>query len=152
MSSGGLIITRDFGYVIGAVIAFYIQQQIIFVAPVAMARRKFGIQAPTLYPRDSEIKEKNLSAEQVDEYMRAQRVHQNNQEFLTSYLPLLIVAGLANPLQASYAAAIVWLGRLAVAFGYWQSAKKRSWGSWFHIPELYTLWLAGSAAYNLIKN
>lgn len=145
-----IVITKDYAWIIAAVASFYLQQALLAV-PVAMARSKFKIAAPSFYPRDSEIKERNMSAEDVDEYMRAQRAHQNNQEFLTIYLPLLLVAGLVDPIRASQAAALIWIGRLLSSVGYIKSAKMRAIGGWFHIPELYTVYLVFSGAYSILN-
>ena len=119
-----------YGYVLAVLLAFWVQQAIIFVIPVATQRRKTGIKPPTLYPNDSEIKELKLSPEAVGDYMRAQRVHQNNLEFLLTFLPILLIAGLHNAENVAIAGAIVWLGRLVTAIGYWQSASARSYGAW----------------------
>ena len=93
-------------------------------------RNKTGIKAPTLYPNDSEIKDLKLSPDALGAYMRAQRVHQNNVEFLVIFLPIFLIAGLYNAQNVAIAGAIVWLGRLVTALGYWQSATARSYGAW----------------------
>ena len=54
---------------------------------------KTKILAPTIYPRDSEIKELKLNDKQVGDYMRAQRAHQNNVEFLSGFMAIYILAG-----------------------------------------------------------
>ena len=59
-----------------------ITQQLILLIPVIKMRSETKIQAPTLYPRDSEISKLNLTEEQTDRYLRAQRAHQNNARFL----------------------------------------------------------------------
>lgn len=120
----------DFGYVIAVMLAFWVQQSVIFVIPIASARSNTGIQPPVLYPNDSLIKELKLTDEQVDNYMRAQRVHQNNMEFLCAFMPIFFVAGLYNPMHTAIAGALVWAGRLATAIGYWRSAKLRILGAW----------------------
>jgi uncharacterized membrane protein YecN with MAPEG domain len=121
---------KDFGYVIAVMVAFWIQQQVLFVIPIAMQRSSTKIQPPVIYPNDSLIKELKLTDEQVDAYMRSQRVHQNNMEFLVSFSPIFLVAGLYNPMHTAIAGAIVWLGRLVTAIGYWKAAKLRAAGAW----------------------
>ena len=98
-------------------LALWIQQQLIFAIQVAIARKKSGIQPPTLYPRDSEIKALNLSAKDVDSYMCVQRVHQNNVEFLSCYFPIMILAMLYDPTRAFYASLVVLIGRMVTALG-----------------------------------
>ena len=97
----------------------------IYVKCSTVARKKSGIQAPTLYPRDSEIKALNLSAKQVDSYMCVQRVHQNNVEFLSCYFPIMILAMLGYPTETFYASIVVFLGRMVTAIGYYSGAEKR---------------------------
>ena len=52
-------------------------------------------------------------------------------EFLVTFTPILLLAGLENPMHAAYAGAVVWLGRLVTAIGYWHGANKRSFGGWY---------------------
>jgi uncharacterized MAPEG superfamily protein len=150
MSAVTLELTSEHGYAIAVLLALWFQHNIIFVVKVAMARFKFGIQPPTIYPRDSEIKAANLTQAQVDEYMCAQRVHQNNVEFLSAFFPVMLIAMVENPTHTAYAGAVVWLGRMMTAIGYWGGAKKRVIGGWFHFGELYTVYLAANTAYKLI--
>ena len=147
-----LELTSDHGYAIAVLLAIWFQQQFIFTIKVAMARSKFKIQPPTLYPRDSEVKAAQLTPEQLDEYMCTQRVHQNNVEFLSTYLPVMVIAMMGYPSKTAYAGAVVWLGRMAVALGYWNGAGKRAAGAWFHFGEFYTIYLAAKMAYDLISN
>lgn len=102
----------------------------IFRVIMISRRTATGIKAPVLYPNDSLIKQLNLSPDQVDQYIRTQRVHQNNMEFLTVYFPMLLIAGFENPIHTAIAGAVVFLGRLVTAFGYWRSASARSFGGW----------------------
>ncbi|KAL7543752.1 hypothetical protein ACHAXR_013444 [Thalassiosira sp. AJA248-18] len=145
-------LTQEHGKCIAVLVLLWIQQQLVFAIAVAVARKKSGIDAPTLYPRDSEIKALNLSAEQVDSYMCAQRVHQNNVEFLACYFPIMILAMLGYPSETLYASTVVFLGRMITAVGYYSGAKKRVMGAWFHFGEYYTVYLAGKFAYNLITD
>lgn len=117
---------------------------------VALARKRTGIQPPTLYPRDSEIKALNLSAKDVDSYMCAQRVHQNNVEFLTCFFPVMILAMLDSPTATYQASIVVLVGRMITALGYYSGASKRVLGGFFHFGEFYIVYLAGAFAYKLI--
>jgi len=105
-----------------------------------------------MYPSESEIAELKLSKEDVTEYNCAQRIHQNNVEFLACYFPVMIVAGLAFPMETAYAGSVVLAGRMATAIGYTKDASKRVWGAWFHIGEVYTTFLCGKLAYQLITD
>eukprot|EP00474_Spongospora_subterranea_P008461 CRZ08919.1 hypothetical protein [Spongospora subterranea] len=143
-------IDPEFGYVIAVLIAFYVQQNVIFVAFVVKARMKTKIKAPTLYPRDSEVKALKLTEDNVDYYLRAQRIHQNNIEFMSMFLPVFLMAGIANPIQTAIAGAVVWTFRMAFALGYSKSTGSRSIGAPFHLGELYILYIAGKFAYQLL--
>ena len=123
-------IPAQYGYVIAVFLAFWVQQNVIFVIPIAMQRSKTNIKPPTLYPTDSQIKELKLSEDVVNSYMCTQRVHQNNVEFLSCFLPLMLLAGLFNAEHAAIAGAIVWAGRMVTALGYWKSAGARMYGGW----------------------
>ena len=125
-----ITIPNEYGYVLLVAVAFWIQQALIFVIPVIMQRSATGIKAPVLYPNDKLVSSLKLNEKQVDAYMRAQRVHQNNVEFLVIYFPLFLLASLENPVHAAIAGAVVWLGRLVTAIGYWHSTGARSFGGW----------------------
>ena len=90
-------ISKDYGYVLLIGISLYLAQQLILVIPVIRARSLTKIKAPTLYPRDSEIKKLELKEEDVDYYLRAQRAHQNNVEFMSVFMPLFLIIGLFEP-------------------------------------------------------
>ena len=150
MSAFTLELMSEHGLAIAVLLALWVQQQVIFAIKVTLARKKVGIEAPTLYPRDSEFKAKNLTSAQVDEYMCAQRVHQNNVEFLTAFFPVMLIAMVANPTSNAYAGAVIWLGRMVTALGYWSGANTRVFGAWFHFSELYTGYLAATFVYELI--
>ena len=105
---------------------------------------------PTLYPRDSEIKQLNLSEKDVDSYMCVQRVHQNNVEFLACFFPAMLVAMIGDPTKTFYASIVVLLGRMVTGLGYYGGAPKRNAGGWFHFGEYYVVYLAGKFAYKLI--
>lgn len=145
-------LAEQHGKCIAALVALWIQQQLVFAIAVSVARKKSGIQPPTLYPRDSEIKALKLSPAQVDSYMCVQRMHQNNVEFLSCYFPAMILAMLGYPTETFYASVVVLLGRTVMALGYYTGAKKRVFGGFFHFGEWYTVYLAGRFAYDLITN
>jgi uncharacterized MAPEG superfamily protein len=143
---------KEFGYVVALALAFYIQQQIIFVIPVIGARKKTGIKAPTLYPRDSEIKALSLSDDQVTDYICKQRAHQNNVELMSVFLPLFILAGAMESIPTMhvvYSGLVVFAFRMIYGLGY--SAGLRAYGGFFHLGELYILYLLGNAAYQAMN-
>ena len=144
-------IPAEYGYVIAVALALWFQQAVIFVIPIGMQRMKTKISPPTLYPTDRQIKELALTDQQVDNYMCAQRVHQNNMEFLVVFFPMLLIAGLENAKYTAIAGAAVWLGRLVTAIGYWHGAGKRVIGGWFHFPEFYIIYLVGLLSYKMIS-
>jgi uncharacterized membrane protein YecN with MAPEG domain len=123
-------LTTEYGYVLLVAVAFYLQHQILFIIPVVRQRGATGIKAPVLYPNDKLVSNLKLSESQVDAYMRAQRVHQNNMEFMCVYFPLYLISALENPTHAAAAGAVVWLGRLIGAIGYWHSSSGRIFGAW----------------------
>eukprot|EP00605_Chrysophyceae_sp_TOSAG23-4_P002344 GSChrysophyteH1.ASY1.ANO1.2592.1 assembled CDS len=130
--------SREFGYVVLVAIGFFLQQQLMFVIPVVMARKSTGISTPTLYPRDSEIKDLRLTDEQVRDYMCKQRAHQNNVEFMSVFMPLYCLAG----------GAFILFFRTIGGLGY--SAGYRKYSGFFHLGELFILYLLGKAAYDMI--
>lgn len=144
-------LTAEHGRCIATFVLLWLQQQLVFAIAVALARKKSGIQPPTLYPRDAEIKALNLSSDQVDSYMCVQRMHQNNVEFLSCYFPAMLVAMLGYPAETYHAGVVVLVGRMVMALGYYGGAKKRVFGGFFHFGEYYTIYLAGKFAYDLIQ-
>ena len=95
-----------------------------------MQRKATKISPPTIYPTDSQIKDLKLTPEQVEKYLCAQRVHQNNLEFLAVFLPIFLLAGLHEPRTAALAGAVVWVGRMVTALGYWSAPGARIYGGW----------------------
>lgn len=103
-----------------------------------------------MYPSDKLISTLKLSEKQVNSYMCAQRVHQNNMEFLVIFFPILLLAGLYNPINTAIAGSLVWIARLVVAIGYWKSAEHRIYGAWYHLPEFYIVYLAVKFGLSLV--
>ena len=144
-----LNISKDYGYVLLVALALYLTQQLILLIPVLKMRSQTKIKAPTLYPRDSEIKDLNLSDEDVEKYMRAQRAHQNNVELMSVFMPLFLVIGLFKPKKAAVGGLIVLVFRIIGGIGYF--FKKRVYGAPFHLGELYILYLGFVIVYELLK-
>jgi uncharacterized MAPEG superfamily protein len=144
-------IKKEYGYVLIMALLLYITQQVLMLIPVMKERSSSNIKAPILYPRDSEIKELGLSKEQVLNYYRAQRVHQNNVEVMSVFMPLFLIAGFFEPTKVAIAGAIVWIFRLVGGIGYLYG--KRMYGVPWHLGEIYLLYIIGKTAFDLlIKN
>ena len=144
-------IKKEYGFVLIIALLLYITQQVLMIIPVMKERSSSNIKAPILYPRDSEIKELGLSKEQVLNYYRAQRVHQNNVEVMSVFMPLFLIAGFFEPTKVAIAGAIVWIFRLVGGIGYLYG--KRMYGVPWHLGEIYLLYIIGKTAFDLlIKN
>lgn len=141
-------IKKEYGYVLIIALLLYLTQQLFFLIPVIKQRSATNIKAPTLYPRDSEIKELNLSEEQVLNYYRAQRAHQNNVEVMSVFMPLFLVAGFFQPTKVAIAGAIVLIFRLIGGIGYLYG--QRMYGAPWHLGEIYLLYIVSYSAYNLL--
>lgn len=142
-------IKKEYGYVLIVALFLYITQQVLMVIPVMRERSSTKIKAPTLYPRDSEIKKLNLSEEQVLNYYRAQRVHQNNVEAMSVFMPMFLIAGFFQPTKVAIAGAIVWIFRLVGGIGYLYG--QRMYGAPWHLGEIYLLYIIGYSAFDLLS-
>ena len=145
MSTTPSIISPEYGLVVATGAVYYLTQQLLAVIYVAGARKSTGIKAPTLYPRDSEIKALKLTDEQVHKYMCAQRAHQNQVEFTSVFLPLYLAAGLIPELtmRVFYCGVAVTVLKAVGTIGYQTGPGSllRKVGGLFHVPELYLLYL-----------
>jgi|TARA_Y100000389_G_C17311918_1_gene438432 hypothetical protein len=142
-------IKKEYGYVLIVALFLYITQQVLMVIPVMRERSSTKIKAPTLYPRDSEIKKLNLSEDQVLNYYRAQRVHQNNVEAMSVFMPMFLIAGFFQPTKVAIAGAIVWIFRLVGGIGYLYG--QRMYGAPWHLGEIYLLYIIGYSAFDLLS-
>ena len=142
-------ISNSYGYVLVIAVLLYLTQQLLMVIPVALERKNTKIKAPTLYPRDSEIEKLNLTDDQVLQYYRAQRVHQNNVELMSVFMPVFLVAGLFEPVKVSIAGVIVWIFRIAGGIGYLNG--RRMYGAPYHLGEIYLLYIVCTIAYKFLN-
>tara|TARA_B100001175_G_C19104610_1_gene446788 strand:- start:110 stop:565 length:456 start_codon:yes stop_codon:yes gene_type:complete len=142
-------VKREYGYVILVGLSLYLTQQLILLIPVIKMRSQTKIKAPTLYPRDSEIKELDLKTEDVGKYMRAQRAHQNNVELMSVFMPIFLIIGLFKPKKTAIAGLIVLVFRILGGIGYFFN--KRVYGAPFHLGEIYILYLGFLTVYELLK-
>lgn len=138
-------ISNEYGFVLATGAVLYLSQQLLATIYVVRARMATGIKAPTLYPRDSEIKALKLSDDQVTDYMNAQRSHQHTVEFSSVFLPLFLAAGLVPEItmRVAYAGASVAVFRILGIAGYQMGARSlpRRLSGLFHVGELYILYL-----------
>ena len=141
-------VKKEYGYVLFVGLLLYLTQQLLFLIPVMRERTKTKISAPILYPRDSEIKALNLTEDQVLKYYRAQRVHQNNVEAMSVFMPIFLVAGLFEPKNVAIAGVIVLIFRLIGGIGYLYG--KRIYGAPWHFGELFLLYTVGKIAYKML--
>lgn len=147
-----LTMVPEYGYVLGVAAGMFTLQQLLLLLPVIRQRIKTGIHAPTLYPRDVEIKKLNLSDEQVKAYMCAQRAHQNLVEFNSAFLPLFLATGLIPAITRKVALAGAWtlLCRFLMGVGY--QFNMRHIGALYSLGSFYILYLAFTQAYELVKS
>jgi len=115
-----------------------------------MEKKKTGISPPILYPRDSDVKDLKVKPQDLTAYLRVQRVHQNNVEYLVVVFPLLLIAGVYSPIQAAIAGAVIIVGRQVFALGYYSATERRSFGAFHYFGALYLVFLCGSFAYKLL--
>ena len=142
-------IKKEYGYVLIIALLLYITQQVLMIIPVMKERSSSNIKAPILYPRDSEIKKLQLNEEDVDYYLRAQRAHQNNVEFMSVFMPLFLIIGLFEPKKTAIGGLIVLVFRIIGGLGYLYN--KREFGAVFHLGELYILFIGFQIVYSLLK-
>ncbi len=150
-----LDIAPEYGYVLGGAVSMYLTQQLVLLAVgkgVLPMRKATGIKAPTLYPRDSEIKKLKLTDEQVNEYYCSQRAHQNSMEFNSVFMGLYLVTGLFEPRNTAIAGAVVVVFRLLGGLAYNKTLPlSRHVGGFFHFGELAVLYFAVRSAYRLVN-
>ena len=100
-----LSLPQDYGYVISAGVGaiFMVMWKGI---RVGQARKKYGVEYPEMYSKDSTV------------FNCIQRAHQNTLENLPQFFFLLTMGGLSSPRLAG-AAGWVWVaGRIVYALGY----------------------------------
>ncbi|KAK3284702.1 hypothetical protein CYMTET_7662 [Cymbomonas tetramitiformis] len=100
---------------------------------VAIARRKYNVQYPTMYEIEKE--------DEASVFNCYQRAHQNTLEAYPSFLALLMLGGLAYPLVSSAAGGVWIAGRVVYSLGYYSGdPSQRMKGIW-HNFGLLTLWV-----------
>lgn len=109
-----ITVPAEFAYVAGTVVASWFIHHGYMAVKVMNARKKFGVQYPTLYA----TKDDCPNDEYRNRYNCTQRGHQNSLEYQPIFLALLISAGLKHPITAALAGAVYLLGRVLYMEGY----------------------------------
>lgn len=150
-SSINIIVSANYGYVIGTALFMYFGQTIGCAVPVVMWRNKTGIKAPLMDPTDADIKRLKISDADLNHYRCVQRGHLNNVEFQSHFLPLFLIAGAfpENTLKVAYAGVALTCIRMFGALGYPYGVRKFS--GVFHFAEWYILYLLGASAVAMTK-
>merc|ERR1712209_346100 len=116
----------EYGYVISAGIGAIFMVMWKGVR-VGMARKKYGVEYPDMYSKDSKI------------FNCIQRAHQNTLENLPQFFFLLTTAGLSHPRLAA-AGGWVWVaGRIVYALGYSTGQPEKRVQGAFGYLGLFTL-------------
>ena len=121
-----LSLPQDYGYVISAGLGatFMVMWKGI---RVGMARKKYGVEYPDMYSKDSRI------------FNCIQRAHQNTLENLPQFFFLLTMGGLSHPILAGTAGWVWVAGRIVYGLGYSTGdPAKRARGAFGYIG-LFTL-------------
>jgi len=118
---------EDYGYVILTATASHFANMWMAIN-VGKARKKFGIEYPDMYSKDSK------------EFNCIQRAHQNALENHGSFMFYLMIGGLQYPRIAAASGLIYIAGRIAYAKGYYTGEpEKRRWGGFAYIGLLSLL-------------
>lgn len=103
-------ISSEFSLVAVIAVATFLAN-LYMMSGVVKARKKYGIQYPTLYALESDNKEAKL-------FNCVQRGHQNFLEIVPFFLTLLVLAGLQHPRIAAITGCVFLGGRVAYFNGY----------------------------------
>lgn len=117
-------LSTDYGYVVlvGAASSFMVQ---FLAIQVGRARRKYGVEYPTMYSDD------------IPQFNCVQRAHQNTLENYPQFLVTLFIAGIEHPRAAAGLGGLWVLSRFSYAFGYYSGdPKKRMRGSYGYIGSI----------------
>uniref|UniRef100_A0A1B6C1V1 Glutathione S-transferase 3, mitochondrial n=1 Tax=Clastoptera arizonana TaxID=38151 RepID=A0A1B6C1V1_9HEMI len=133
-----ITLPSEYGYVIlvGVGSAFMLVWKGI---KVGQARKKFGVNYPTMYSPTNDV------------FNCYQRAHQNTLENYPQFLMMLLLGGLEHPLISAAAGSTWVLGRIAYARGYYTGdPSKRMQGGFSYIGLLTLLGVTTKLALRLI--
>merc|ERR1711907_71898 len=118
-SKMALELPQDYGYVFASLFMTVIANFYLVVL-VIKARKKYGIEYPTLYANKDHIDEKSKCKDEQDlqAYNCAQRAHQNTAESMPTIQLLGALNGLLFPRFAAGCLAIYAVGRIVYGNGY----------------------------------
>jgi len=129
-----IALPAEFGY-IGLVVAATFFMNFWHMMRIGSLRKKYGIKYPA------------MTSDKHEDFMYAQRVHQNNLEQLPFFYVNLLLAAAFNPTAAGIMGAVWVVGRIVYSLGYYSSPEKRVPGA-----AAATLTLAAMAVFNLYSS
>jgi glutathione S-transferase len=111
MPAGGIMLTLPpaYGYVFGVLGgSFFMNGYLVYL--VISARKKYGVEYPTLYAPESH--------KYAKEFNSVQRAHQNTLESYALVMLQMCVVGLVYPITAAACGALFCVGRCIYGYGY----------------------------------
>eukprot|EP00892_Ulva_mutabilis_P010094 jgi/Ulvmu1/7457/UM036_0121.1 len=105
---------QGYELVMAVTMASFVAHNLYMPMQVMKARKKYGIEYPTMYATKDDCK----SVEDAKTFNCIQRGHQNSLEYQAPFLVLLNLAGLQHPMTAAAAGAAFIAGRLLYFHGY----------------------------------
>mmetsp|Transcript_48490 Transcript_48490/g.113871 ORF Transcript_48490/g.113871 Transcript_48490/m.113871 type:complete len:204 (+) Transcript_48490:27-638(+) len=157
-------VTKEFAYVIMVAILAYIVN-VVLVAGVVKARKKFGIKAPRMTETTSASavtpeEERHLMEGAAGElkpvpfeYMCAHRAHLNNLENLPFFYAALVIGGIGFPIPTAFLGLLSQCARLFSGIGYWSGPSSKMHRMGFAVAFSMDVALVGiliAFAYNLL--
>ncbi|XP_011683175.1 microsomal glutathione S-transferase 3 isoform X2 [Strongylocentrotus purpuratus] len=130
---------KEYGYVVlvGAASAFMVQ---FLAIQVGRARKKYGVEYPTMY------------SDTIPAFNCVQRAHQNTLENYPQFLMLLFFSGLERPRAAAGLGGLWVLSRITYAFGYYSGdPNKRRRGAFGYIGTMGLMSLTVRSAFRMLK-
>ncbi|KAF9296857.1 Microsomal glutathione S-transferase 3 [Linnemannia elongata] len=143
-----ITVSPDYGFVVAVAIASCLLV-FFFGAKVTSYRKIAQVPLPFLYADANECKEDHKKLI----FNCYQRIHQNTLEGFTTYLVMLLLAGLEYPIASAALGGVWCVGRYLYYYGYSSGhPNSRKLGAFGHLGWLGLLGLAGKMAFDLIKS